>query len=134
MASSKEYNRIWRIKNKEKVRESKKQWKIQNPEKVKEYNKRYKDKYKERIDIEKKNFHLKKSFNISFSEYSEISLRQNNVCAICSKKCATGRNLAVDHNHQTGIIRGLLCMKCNRAIGLFCDDINIIRKALMYLN
>lgn len=61
--------------------------------------------------------------------------KQNNVCAICFKSELTVRNknLAVDHCHKTGIIRGLLCSNCNRAIGLLKDNVVIIKSALKYL-
>jgi hypothetical protein len=45
--------------------------------------------------------------------------RQNEQCAICHRQCGTGRRLAVDHDHQTGRIRGLLCFRCNTALARY---------------
>jgi hypothetical protein len=55
------------------------------------------------------------------------------VCAICKRPCSTGRSLAVDHNHETGEVRGLLCKACNQALGLFEDDTNRMTIAIEYL-
>lgn len=64
---------------------------------------------------------------------------QNGVCAICGKpeteKSRKGnvRSLHVDHNHDTGKVRGLLCGKCNRSIGVLGDSVQILRNAVKYL-
>jgi len=77
---------------------------------------------------------LKKSFGIGIAQYNELLSAQGGLCAICgSDTCVTGRNLAVDHNHVTGKIRGLLCHPCNTAIGLLRDDKETLLKAIMYL-
>lgn len=85
-----------------------------------------------------RHYHIKRLYGISLDEYKEMSERQNHVCAICGNaETATLRgevkSLAVDHCHQTGEVRGLLCTDCNRALGLFKDNINVIRKAADYL-
>ena len=63
------------------------------------------------------------------------------MCAICGKQLVVpgqgeynGNDTAVvDHNHETGVVRGILCRKCNKALGGFGDDISIIKKAFNYL-
>jgi hypothetical protein len=65
-------------------------------------------------------------------------LKQNDCCAICKRHKSEvtvkrKNHLCVDHNHSTGKIRGLLCDKCNRGIGLLCDDIDILKNAIEYL-
>jgi hypothetical protein len=74
------------------------------------------------------------------AEYNALLREQGGVCAVCGKDepNAHGRTgkqfrLAVDHCHQTGAVRGLLCQKCNRAIGLLGDDPALMRKAISYL-
>ena len=64
--------------------------------------------------------------------------RQNNLCAICKKEGFkinknTALNLVVDHCHVTGVVRGLLCHNCNRALGLFKDNIESLNTAILYL-
>jgi hypothetical protein len=73
--------------------------------------------------------------------YEEMLLKQNNVCAICNQpetakhqKDKEGfKKLAVDHCHTTGIIRGLLCQKCNISIGAMNDSIENMKAAIKYL-
>ena len=58
---------------------------------------------------------------------------QNGVCAICGEVNVAGRRLAVDHNHETGQVRGLLCCSCNRGIGFLRDHTDILESAVNYL-
>jgi hypothetical protein len=82
---------------------------------------------------------LKSVFNISYTDYTSILNKQNNVCAICKlsekafDKKGKVRNLAVDHDHDTGNVRGLLCTNCNTALGHLKDNINILYNAIKYL-
>jgi len=59
---------------------------------------------------------------------------QNGECAICGQVPTTRRGLAIDHDHETGQVRGLLCHGCNIAIGNFGDDIELMQKAIDYLS
>lgn len=75
---------------------------------------------------------LKRNFGITVADYEQMFSRQKGVCAICEKP-ETRRRLSVDHCHKTGKIRGLLCNKCNRGLGYFYDDKNLMKKATEYL-
>lgn len=75
---------------------------------------------------------LKRKFNISLSEYEHIASTQNNLCAICGS--VDEIRLAVDHCHNTGIIRGLLCRRCNLALGLVKDSVQTLKSMIEYLN
>jgi hypothetical protein len=68
---------------------------------------------------------------MSPEEYSTMLNTQGGVCAICKGVCT--RALAVDHNHVTGKVRGLLCNNCNRGLGHLKDDVGLLRQAVMYL-
>lgn len=70
--------------------------------------------------------------NEAHKEYIKLAKSQQNKCAICFKK-AGSRRLAIDHDHKTGKVRGLLCSKCNRALGYLNDDKELLRKAIIYL-
>jgi hypothetical protein len=59
--------------------------------------------------------------------------KQGNVCAICGKGLEKDKRLAVDHNHKTGKIRGLLCVNCNMMLGMSKDNINTLKSAIKYL-
>ena len=65
-------------------------------------------------------------------EYQQKLEQQNGVCAICFGT-DTGKSLAVDHDHVTGQIRGLLCGRCNPAIGYLRDSAELARKVANYL-
>lgn len=73
--------------------------------------------------------------------YLDLAERQKWVCAICERpenvvheSTGKARDLAVDHCHDTNVIRGLLCTNCNRALGLFQDSPELLRKAAAYLD
>jgi hypothetical protein len=71
-------------------------------------------------------------FNLSIEEYDRILNHQNGNCAICCRPPRKTR-LAVDHDHKTGKIRGLLCWVCNKTLGMFRDDANRIENCLSYI-
>jgi hypothetical protein len=76
---------------------------------------------------------LLQKFGITKAAYDALLLAQNGVCAICDKECKSGRRLAVDHCHSTGKVRGLLCIKCNNALGKVDDSPRILRRMIDYL-
>jgi hypothetical protein len=82
---------------------------------------------------------LKRQYNLTLEEYDSMFIDQNGLCAICEKpessKTVDGhiKLLCVDHDHNTGKVRQLLCNKCNRALGMLQDDITIASNAVNYL-
>lgn len=85
------------------------------------------------IDEARHEANLRDRYGMSLEEYYALFDRQGGVCAICLETCSSGRRLAVDHDHETGHIRGLLCGKCNRGAGLFDDDPSKLYAAALYL-
>lgn len=85
---------------------------------------------------------LKHNYGITLDQYNILAELQNNKCKVCLKEetaKATGKDrkikrLAVDHCHRTGKVRGLLCQKCNQALGLLHEDERTIKNLLEYLN
>jgi hypothetical protein len=78
---------------------------------------------------------LRYRYGLTDSDYERMSISQDARCAIC-QSTTPGLNkphFHVDHDHLTGAIRGLLCAKCNRALGLFKDDIELLKAAAKYL-
>jgi hypothetical protein len=63
----------------------------------------------------------------------ELYIKQNGLCAICFKECSSGKRLAVDHNHISGKIRGLLCSNCNTSLGGFMDNEKLLINVVEYL-
>lgn len=80
-----------------------------------------------------RNKEYRKKYGITLEDYDTMLAKQNNVCAICQQPCATGMNLAVDHDHSTGKVRALLCKNCNTAIGLLGEDTDRMAKAIEYI-
>ena len=81
---------------------------------------------------------LRKEFGIGLDEYNAMLEKQGGVCSICKQEETTVRagrvmSLSVDHCHETGKIRGLLCNSCNRALGKFKDSIEHLLAAASYL-
>jgi hypothetical protein len=67
-------------------------------------------------------------YGITITEARELRLG-NRTCEICGRI----QKLEVDHNHATGKVRGLLCSRCNGALGQFCDNVELLQKAIAYL-
>lgn len=77
---------------------------------------------------------LLNKYGITLDIYHSILRSQGGRCAVCStEQCVTGKNFAVDHDHNTGNVRGLLCQRCNTGIGKFRDDPEILSNALAYV-
>lgn len=77
---------------------------------------------------------FRKHYGITLDDYKLMLAHQNNQCQICSTvNDWDGKILVVDHDHSTGVIRGLLCDTCNRALGFFKDNTDVLRNAIEYL-
>jgi len=90
---------------------------------------------KQRNDRRRKG--LWENYKITLVEYEILYKKQKGLCKICKEK-TTGRGavkntLAVDHDHKTGKIRGLLCIHCNTGLGLFRDNQSLLNEAINYL-
>ena len=82
--------------------------------------------------LKKKDYDLKRLYGISLEEYTNILEEQEGGCAICGKTVLED-TLCVDHDHDTGTVRGLLCHGCNRGIGLLQDSSDNLMAAAEYL-
>lgn len=77
---------------------------------------------------------LRRAYGISLAERDSILKQQEGRCAICAKvEHASDHRLCVDHDHETGRVRGLLCYNCNRALGYFGESAATLKLALQYL-
>lgn len=111
-----EYQREYYDANKERLTDYKRKWRIENFEKF-------------------KNQQLLWKFGITISEYNDMFSEQEGKCVICGiHQNELTKSLAVDHCHETGNIRGLLCQTCNLMLGYSGDDIEILKKSIKYLN
>ena len=99
------------------------------------HNKKMRNKYDSKV---MKDYDLKRAYGIDLKKYEDMFLEQKGCCKICNKHISQLNNkhkksLCVDHCHETKKIRGLLCDKCNRGIGLLNDDVKILSRAIEYL-
>jgi hypothetical protein len=98
-------------------------------------NKRYRANCTKCETIRVKKHQLKNLYGLSYIEYLKMVEQCDNKCHICNKEeTAQGKSLAVDHNHKTGEIRGLLCQRCNIALGGFKENIDVMLQAIKYLS
>lgn len=78
--------------------------------------------------------YLKKMYNITLAQYQELWEESNGKCWVCGWTWVAGkRRLSVDHDHKTGLIRGLLCYTCNKGLGVFRDRVDALLGAAAYL-
>ena len=77
-------------------------------------------------------YDLHRHYGITLEQYEQMLAEQDGACAIC-KRLPTKRTLAVDHNHDTGRVRGLLCAQCNLGIGGLQDSLTLVLEAAQYL-
>jgi len=122
-------------KDKEKQKINRQKYYLKNKETIiKNNSDRIKNNPLLKINNTLSQFKLRYGILIELDLYNKLEKECGGVCSICKKTNKINRRLAVDHNHKTKQIRGLLCDKCNRAIGLLNEDINILNSAIDYLN
>jgi hypothetical protein len=111
--------RLYRQNHPERHRSAVKKWKAKNPLRTKQYHKKsYLKTYHQR------------TYGISRDEFEQMLISQTGLCKIC------GRELGIpclDHDHFTGKVRGILCLRCNQGLGHFDDSPLLLRKAIEYL-
>lgn len=115
-----------------KRRANEKRWREANPEKVKAKNERN----YERLKINRRNSQLRILYGITHADYEALLESQGGACAICgatSPRKTNKKHFSVDHCHDTGKVRGILCDPCNNGLGRFNDDPQLLRSALEYL-
>ena len=111
----KEYDRKRYLEKREEVLERVKKYCRNNPEKTKDMK-------------------LKSAYGITIEQYNQMYKEQEGRCKICGVHQAECKKaFAVDHNHDTGEVRGLLCMECNTGIGKLGDNVELLKKAIEYL-
>ena len=94
---------------------------------------------RERYNSQMREYHAKhyyklrlQRYKLTPEEHNKMLIEQNHCCKICGQKQKGKRPLVVDHHHKTGMVRGLLCYTCNRAIAVFDNPI-LLEKAQAYL-
>ena len=116
------YQMDYRKRNPEKYRE----WLKRRHPKQLVYLKEWRDKNKEKMFV----YHLRHKYGIEKEDYNKLLKQQESRCAICG---LMSQNLHIDHSHLSGKIRGLLCELCNKGLGLFRDNSELLKRATEYL-
>ena len=79
-------------------------------------------------------YDIKRKYGINLAQYKQLLESQKNRCAICGKhEYEFKTRFHVDHSHQTGEVRALLCVNCNHGVGAFFEDTKLLQKALNYI-
>lgn len=142
--TSAEKSARYRQRHPERVKAAQKKWREANPEKVKARNERgnrartpeqhreYMREWRKLQPEKAKSVDLKKRFGIGIDEYRAKEAAQGGMCAACGNPPGA-RALAVDHDHDTGVIRDLLCDRCNTSIGLMGESPERLLGLIEYL-
>lgn len=77
---------------------------------------------------------IKRTYGLSYESWIRFWESQGGLCKICGKKFNELSDAHTDHSHSTGVVRGLLCFRCNMGIGNFKDDVGLLKKAIEYLS
>jgi hypothetical protein len=123
----------YRNRNREALRTQSREAKRQQaavltPEQRKTLNANQRARYKSH----RKHEYRKLRYGITAAEYQKLFEQQDGLCAICSDP-PSKYELCVDHDHETGKVRGLLCRPCNSALGLLEDRLDLVLRAAGYL-
>ena len=146
----KAYARAYREKNLEEVRKRQRQYYRKNADELNtKSRKRYKENLEERREYNRDYYYANHEalrakdneykylsrYGLTGDDYEKLLDKQDNKCAICGATESTGRSskLYVDHDHETGEVRGLLCNHCNAGLGMFRDNIEALKAAVEYL-
>lgn len=117
--------------------EKQRRWREANPERHREHMITHREKRKLRPDITDYRWaiNLRAKYGITVADYEAMIEAQDGLCAICrGKHRGSGGRLHVDHCHDSGKVRGLLCGPCNTAIGLLDHDEGRVRQVIEYLS
>jgi Autographiviridae endonuclease VII len=117
-----QYKREWNQKNKDHIADKQRARVAADPDKYRAYF---------------RNYHIKKTYGITTEQYEKMVSQRCGRCDICGRE-PNGTNhveqsLVIDHDHETGAIRGLLCNNCNSGMGILGDTVEHLEAALQYL-
>lgn len=134
------YNREWYLANKDRIAERRKQPDVR--ERVNANARAYYERHKERLNRQRRDRHLLSRYGLTAAAFDEILERQGG-CGICGTPTPDGRGWHVDHDHACcptsarscgACVRGILCASCNGGIGLLGDSVEVLGRAISYLN
>jgi len=131
ISCAKSVRRAWYDANKQKAIEAAQRWAERNPERIAAYRAEYRNRPERKRAM--RDLYYRRTFGITADEADALLAAQHGKCAICSGTPKRADGWHVDHHHGTGAIRGVLCSRCNHAIGLLDEDPARLRAAADYL-
>lgn len=90
--------------------------------------------FRQRHPHYKREWMLKERYGLTLAAWNALFAGQGHACAVCQTKDSGGHGWHTDHNHETGVVRGILCFACNTGIGKLGDDPERLRAAADYLD
>lgn len=124
-------NREWRSANRGKVAESKRRYMMRNRDAIRAHRKAYMEAHKVEAAEYRRRWNLAKRYGITLEQYAEMWSRQGGLCGVCQK---SHRRMVVDHDHDTGAVRGILCHRCNICLGGLGDNLGGVMRVVRYLS
>ena len=104
-----------------------KKWQQEHPDRLREYRK----KNRLRRALQMRRLHLRRKFGMTLEDYDDILAAQDGGCAICGEQPADGQSMHIDHVAES--VRGVLCVRCNNALGQLRDDPELMLRAAEYV-
>jgi hypothetical protein len=108
-----------------------KRWQQANAERYNAYQRDLRARPEQKRKI--RDAYYRRTFGISADDFDALLAKQGGRCAICGRAPEREASLHLDHHHDTGVIRGILCIGCNQGIGQFQDDPELLERAAAYL-
>lgn len=99
------------------------------PNEARDFSRRTRKMFPEKAIRQRRESRLRRAYGLTESKFREMSRAQKGKCAVCDRR----RRLCVDHDHDSGKVRGLLCRACNVGLGIFEDSRFLLQKAACYL-
>lgn len=144
LAAQRERGRRNYAANPEAYKVRSKRWREENPERYRELTRKYAEANREKINATSRQWYEDnrqraaettrrnklKRYGLTIEQFEAMLVEQQGCCLICTEEMDPP---AVDHNHSTGEVRGLLCRPCNSALGLLRDDPEVLARAIEYL-
>ena len=122
----------WYAENRDREIQRVQDWRRAN----KERSDNYQRERRQRPDVKRRERegHLRRKYGMTLEQYDALLLSQGGGCGICGRRPEGRFSLHVDHDHETGVVRGILCFRCNNAVGDLQNDPTLARAVAAYLD